>query len=240
MPITKRLLSRAYTLASAGNIKDVYLVLDVVVRQEPNHVEAWEFYLQVATANRRRLEALAERIAASNDMLPQVKQEVLDYYNYLLRRLDRRERALARRRSFALWISLGVALAVLIIRLRDRIPVSSSLSILLGAAAAMFLADWIRKNSRTLIHTRRSLVRSYAQEASLVAIEEKPLNLAENSQPPYKTAIRRKRAPSGGRPRTKIESPVKTKISLKPQDGSRPTRQRRRARTTQNSRVKIK
>jgi hypothetical protein len=239
MPISKRLLSRAYALASAGNIKDVNLVLDVVVRQEPNNVEAWEFYLQIATANRKRLEALAERIAASNDMLPQVKQEVLDYYNYLLRRLDGRERALARRRSFALWISLGIAIGVLIIRLRDRIPVSSSVSLLLAAAAAMFLADWIRKNSKNLLHTRRPLVRSYAQEASLVAIDEKPLDLEIVPARPHLSSTRRKRASSGSRPRTKIDRPVKTrpKVNLAAPGESKPARGRRRTRATPKSRV---
>ncbi len=242
MAITKRLLSRAYALASAGNIKDVYLVLDVVVCQEPNHVEAWEFYLQVATANRSRLEALGARISASNAMLPHIKQEVLDYYNYLLRRLDGRERALARRRSFVLWISLGIALAVLIIRLRDRIPVTSSLGILLGAAAAMFLADWIRKNSKTLIHTRRSLVRSYAQEASLVEIEEKPLDLPEYARRPGKATVRRRRPASAPNPRTRLDRPVKTraKISLKAPSESQPAHGRRRPRSTRKSRVKIK
>jgi hypothetical protein len=239
MPITKRLLNRAYALAATGHTRDVGLVLEVIVRQEPNHVEAWEFYLQASTGNRARLQSLGDRIAASNDMLPQIKQEVLEYYKYLLRRVEARERAHAQRRSFMLRLSMGFMLAMLVLLLRDTIPMTFSVSLAVAAAAAWFLADWLRKNGQNLIHSRRAMMRSYAHEAGLVTIQPTAPQVSAEAGGSARTGVRKRRSPAAGRPRSRVSLAAENKVNLSAAGSSRKsagTKRPARAR----SRVRIK
>ena len=239
MAITKRLLNRAYALAATGHTGDVGLVLEVIVRQDPNHVEAWEFYLQASTGNRARLQSLGERIAASNDMLPQIKQEVLEYYKYLLRRVDARERAHAQRRLFMLRLSMGFMLALLVLLLRDTIPMTFSVSLAVAAAAAWFLADWLRKNGQTFIHSRRAMVRSYAHEAGLVTIQPATPQVAVEAGGSAGAAARKRRSSTAGRSRSRVSLAAGSKVNLSaagPSRKSAGTRRPARAR----SRVKVK
>jgi hypothetical protein len=207
-------------LASAGNIRDACRVLDVIVRQEPNHVEAWEFYMQASTSDRTSLENLGSRVAVSHSMLPDVKREVLDYHRYLLRRLDGRERSRIQRRVFILRIALGALLGVGIFLLRDTIPMTIPVSLLIGLAAALLLADWIRKNNPIGIPARRGMIRSFAHESKLVKIEESKVHLLHQDQdpaPPETGTSRRSRRETGlgvgpARPKVVLRSPGLPKV----------------------------
>lgn len=180
------------------------------MRQEPNHVEAWEFYLQASTGDRRQLEALGDRIAISQAMLPEVRREVLDYYNYLLRRLKARERASLQRRVFMLRVALGAVLGLAIFLLRNRIPMTIPVSLLIGVAAALLLADWIRKNGQAFMPARRPVIRSYAHESTLIKIEKKQLRLLDQVEPPPGPPARPRR-----RALTRIAPPATGKITLR-------------------------
>jgi hypothetical protein len=86
MPIQNHLLQRAYALAEKKKFKDVSILLNAVIRENPNNIEAWEFNLNIFSRDRNKLEELGGRINNSELIDPQIKEEVLVYYKYLLNR----------------------------------------------------------------------------------------------------------------------------------------------------------
>jgi hypothetical protein len=90
MPVTNRLLERAYALLDEQKYEDAALVLEAVVREEPQNVEAWLLYLQISTSE-GELTWLGERISASPVLNSTDKENILSYQQYLLEQMEKME-----------------------------------------------------------------------------------------------------------------------------------------------------
>ena len=87
MPISSKLLERAYQLSETGEIEDVARILDTILQADPGNVEAWEFYLQICNCS-EDLDNLADRVLGTGDLSEDEKADILDYYNYRVDRLE--------------------------------------------------------------------------------------------------------------------------------------------------------
>ena len=90
MPISSHLLERARQLIDANQIQNAELVLDAVVRVDPQNVDAWKIYLQIHQ-DRSDLEWLKERILKTRELNEQDKVDILDYQYCLLQQLNKIE-----------------------------------------------------------------------------------------------------------------------------------------------------
>jgi hypothetical protein len=86
MPISSKLLERAYQLSESGDVEDVFKILDTVLQTDPGNVEAWEFYLQICNCI-DDLDWLADRVLGTEGLSEDEKGDILDYYNYRVDKL---------------------------------------------------------------------------------------------------------------------------------------------------------
>jgi hypothetical protein len=89
MPISSKLLERAYSLAENGDLENVAKILETVLEKDPAHIEAWEYYLQICT-RREDLDWLADRVQETGQLTEDEKGDILDYYNFLIDKLEER------------------------------------------------------------------------------------------------------------------------------------------------------
>ena len=101
MPVPTHLLERAYQLINANQIQNAELVLDAVVRVDPQNVGAWKTYLQIHQGQ-NDLDWLKERVLKTKELSKADKAELVDYYLYLTQQLNGAKEVIVRTESFAL------------------------------------------------------------------------------------------------------------------------------------------
>jgi hypothetical protein len=82
MPFPIHLLERAYQLINANQFQNAELVLDAVVRVDPQNVEAWKTYLLIHQSQ-NDLDWLKERIIKTKELSEVDKTKLINYYLYL-------------------------------------------------------------------------------------------------------------------------------------------------------------
>jgi hypothetical protein len=87
MPISSKLLKRAYQLAESGDFENVARLLEMVLQKDPKNIEAWEYYLQICTCA-EDLDWLADRVQANQVLSEDQKVDILQYYNYRRDKLE--------------------------------------------------------------------------------------------------------------------------------------------------------
>lgn len=87
MPIPTHLLERAHQLISANQLQNAELVLDAVVRGDPQNVKAWMTYLQIHQ-NQNDLDWLKERVLKTNELNETDKTILVTYYHNLTQHLN--------------------------------------------------------------------------------------------------------------------------------------------------------
>ncbi len=87
MPVPTHLLERAYQLINANQLQNAELVLDAVVRVDPQNVEAWMTYLRIHR-NQNDLDWLKERVLKTKELNEADKTELVNYYHHLTRHLN--------------------------------------------------------------------------------------------------------------------------------------------------------
>ena len=87
MPISSKLLWRAYQFAETGDQEIVTRLLDAILQSDSKNIEAWEFYLQSCTCI-EELDQVADRVQQTKNLSEDEKGDILDYYLY---RLDKFE-----------------------------------------------------------------------------------------------------------------------------------------------------
>ena len=87
MPVPIHLLERAYQLINANQIQNAELVLDAVVRVDPQNVEAWKTYLMIHQSQ-NDLDWLKERILKTKELSEVDKTKLINYYLYLTKQLN--------------------------------------------------------------------------------------------------------------------------------------------------------
>jgi hypothetical protein len=195
MPIQNRLLLRAYALAEK-KCMDVPILLNAVIQENPNNIEAWEFYLNIFSRDRHKLEELEGRIRGSDLICPKVKEEVLVYYNYLLNRFTTRENALKVRRRNLSRIGIGICIVFAFLTpfwLPREIMeiILRFVGILLFAVVVYFAVNWVLKywdnrNSDGL-PSPQTTIRSYALHTQLSFFDpEMTLAISDEESAPEK------------------------------------------------------
>jgi hypothetical protein len=96
MPISSKLLCRAYQFAETGDQENVVRLLDSILLVDPRNIEAWEFYLQTCTCI-EQLDQVADRVQQTKILSEDEKGDILDYYLY---RLDKFEEQAPRPEQF--------------------------------------------------------------------------------------------------------------------------------------------
>lgn len=86
MPVPSHLLERAYQLINANQLDNAKLVLDAVVRVDPQNVDAWKAYLMIHQ-DQNDLDWLKERILKTSELSEINKTKLVNYYCYLTRQL---------------------------------------------------------------------------------------------------------------------------------------------------------
>lgn len=89
MPISAHLLKKAYQLIDAGQLHNSALVLDAIVRRDPNNVMAWKAYLQICQEY-KDLEWVMERISKVAELCESDKADIRAFQNYLIQRMSKR------------------------------------------------------------------------------------------------------------------------------------------------------
>jgi len=79
MPLPIHLLERAYQLINANQLQNAELVLDAVVRVDPQNVEAWKTYLLIHQSQ-NDLDWLKERIIKTKELSEVEKTKLVNYY----------------------------------------------------------------------------------------------------------------------------------------------------------------
>jgi len=82
MPVPTHLLERAYQLIDANQLQNAELVLDAVVRVDPQNVEAWKTYLLIHQSQ-NDLDWVKERIIKTKELCEADKTKLVNYYHYL-------------------------------------------------------------------------------------------------------------------------------------------------------------
>jgi hypothetical protein len=177
MPIQNHLLQRAYALAEKKKFKDVSILLNAVIQENPNNIEAWEFNLNIFSRDRNKLEELGGRINNSELIDPQIKEEVLVYYKYLLNRSIIREDTLKMRRQNLSRIGIGIC-TIFAFTTPLWVPreimeiILRFVGILIIAVAGYFgtnwlLKKWFLKKNDNWEPSPKTLIRSYALDTQL-------------------------------------------------------------------------
>ena len=87
MPVSSHLLERAYQLIHANQLQNAELVLDAVVRVDPQNVEAWMIYLRICQSQ-NDLDWLKDRVLKTKELSEDNKTELINYYTYLTQHLN--------------------------------------------------------------------------------------------------------------------------------------------------------
>lgn len=87
MPVPTHLLERAYQLINANQLQNAGLVLDAVVRVDPQNVGAWKTYLQIHQ-NQNDLDWLKERLLKTKELSEADKAELINYHLHLTQQLN--------------------------------------------------------------------------------------------------------------------------------------------------------
>ena len=103
MPVPTHLLERAYQLINANQFQNAELVLDAVVRVDPQNVDAWMTYLMIHQSQ-NGLNWLKERILKTKELSEANKTKLVNYYLYLTKQLNGAEEVGIRTTSFDLLI----------------------------------------------------------------------------------------------------------------------------------------
>jgi hypothetical protein len=175
---------------------DVPILLNAVIQENPNNIEAWEFYLNIFSRDRHKLEELEGRIRGSDLICPKVKEEVLVYYNYLLNRFTTRENALKVRRRNLSRIGIGICIVFAFLTpfwLPREIMeiILRFVGILLFAVVVYFAVNWVLKywdnrNSDGL-PSPQTTIRSYALHTQLSFFDpEMTLAISDEESAPEK------------------------------------------------------
>ena len=101
MPVPIHLLERAYQLINANQIQNAELVLDAVVRVDPQNVKAWETYLMIHQSQ-NDLDWLKERILKTKELSEPDKTKLINYHLQLTKQLNGAEEVAIGRKPFAL------------------------------------------------------------------------------------------------------------------------------------------
>jgi hypothetical protein len=99
MPLPIHLLERAYQLISANQLQNAELVLDAVVRVDPQNVEAWKTYLLIHQSQ-NDLDWLKERITKTKELSEVDKTRLLNYYLYLTKQQNGAEQSIFQTNTF--------------------------------------------------------------------------------------------------------------------------------------------
>jgi hypothetical protein len=100
MPLPIHLLERAYQLINANQIQNAELVLDAVVRVDPQNLEAWKTYLLIHQSQ-NDLDWLKERIIKTKELSEIDKTALVNYYHYLSKQHNGAEQAVSPTGSFS-------------------------------------------------------------------------------------------------------------------------------------------
>jgi hypothetical protein len=87
MPAPTHLLERAYQLINANQLQNAELVLDAVVRVDPQNVEAWKTYLLILQSQ-NDLDWLKERLLKTRELSESDKTKLINYHLYLTNHLN--------------------------------------------------------------------------------------------------------------------------------------------------------
>lgn len=87
MSMSSKLLKRGYNLIDVGQLQNAEMVIDAVVRADPQNVTAWKAYLQVYQYN-ANLPWLVERINNTNELSDKSKGELRAYLEFLKHSMD--------------------------------------------------------------------------------------------------------------------------------------------------------
>jgi len=101
MPVPIHLLERAYQLINANQLQNAELVLDAVVRVDPQNADAWKTYLMIHQSQ-TDLDWLKERILKTKELSEANKTELINYYLHLTKQLNGAEEVSVRTNSFDL------------------------------------------------------------------------------------------------------------------------------------------
>ncbi len=101
MPAPIHLLERAYQLINANQFQNAELVLDAVVRVDPQNVEAWKTYLMIHQSQ-NDLDWLKERILKTRELSETSKTELINYHHLLTLQLNGADEVTGRTNSFHL------------------------------------------------------------------------------------------------------------------------------------------
>ena len=83
MSMTSHLLERVHKLVEVNQFDNARLVLDAVVRIEPENISAWLSYFQIYR-NQNDLEWLKQRVINTIEISDENKQLLFEYHDYLL------------------------------------------------------------------------------------------------------------------------------------------------------------
>ena len=100
MTVPTHLLQRAYQLINANQIQNAELVLDAVVRVDPQNVGAWKTYMQIHQSQ-NDLDWLKERLLKTRELSEADKTELVNYYLYLTQQLSGAKEAVVQTEPFA-------------------------------------------------------------------------------------------------------------------------------------------
>ena len=95
------LLERAYQLINANQFQNAELVLDAVVRVDPQNVDAWKTYLMIHQSQ-NDLDWLKERILKTRELSDVSKTELINYHHFLTIQLNGAVKVTGRTNSFHL------------------------------------------------------------------------------------------------------------------------------------------
>ena len=87
MPAPIHLLERAYQLINANQIQNAELLLDAVVRVDPQNIKAWKTYLMIHQ-NQTDLDWLKDRILKTRELSETDKAKLLNYHLLLTKQLN--------------------------------------------------------------------------------------------------------------------------------------------------------
>jgi hypothetical protein len=99
MSFPVHLLERAYQLINANQLQNAELVLDAVVRVDPQNMEAWQTYLLIHKSQ-NDLDWLKERILKTKELNQMDKAQLINYYLYLTKQQNGTEQAMFQTDTF--------------------------------------------------------------------------------------------------------------------------------------------
>jgi hypothetical protein len=160
MPAGLELLRRAYALAEAGKLDAAAKLLEKIVHDHPELIEAWEFYLQICTST-QQLHRIACQVSLSKQIDSNYKQEILAYYRFLIRERRNKSLALVRNKSIHLipyFIPIGLAVLLSALWLRKFNLDNNYFGILkiLGYFIAIFLIIYFIRIARQNLRSSRN------------------------------------------------------------------------------------